>query len=86
MAQHIRFLLAYTGTEYNDFQYTSKEQYRTEKESLGLEFPNVSFYEFISVLLLFAAQTSSIIIVSDLSIIIAGIGVLNISLFTVANV
>jgi len=51
IAEPIRYLLHYTGTEYVDKQYqigpdlaTYKDAFRNEKDKLGLEFPNVPYY------------------------------------------
>ncbi|XP_018007492.1 glutathione S-transferase Mu 1-like isoform X2 [Hyalella azteca] len=42
LAQYIRYVLAYTGTEYVDKHYTT--EWADDKENLGLEFPNLPYY------------------------------------------
>ncbi|CAL4132867.1 unnamed protein product [Meganyctiphanes norvegica] len=49
MAQHIRLLLEYTGTEFEDKQYIGSPDYVSsawfeEKTKLGLDFPNLPYY------------------------------------------
>ncbi|XP_046839861.1 glutathione S-transferase Mu 1-like [Xenia sp. Carnegie-2017] len=51
LAQPIRFLLAYTSTEYEDKRYTcgpppdyNREDWLKEKENLGLDFPNLPYF------------------------------------------
>uniref|UniRef100_A0A2P2HXY9 glutathione transferase n=1 Tax=Hirondellea gigas TaxID=1518452 RepID=A0A2P2HXY9_9CRUS len=51
LAQHIRYVLHYTGTEYEEKQYNagpgpeySKQEWLDDRDSLGLEFPNLPYY------------------------------------------
>jgi len=45
LAQPIRLLLAYTGTEYDDKRYSDpSEWFDSDKLSLGLDFPNLPYY------------------------------------------
>lgn len=51
LAQHIRFLLEYTGTEYEEKIYEfgpspdfDRSQWMDEKFKLGLDFPNLPYY------------------------------------------
>ncbi|MCL4127242.1 UNVERIFIED_CONTAM: hypothetical protein GTU68_012213 [Idotea baltica] len=51
MAQYVKFLLEYTGTEYNDKIYNfgpapdyDRSEWLNEKFNLGLDFPNLPYY------------------------------------------
>ncbi len=51
MAQPIRLLLAYSGTEYEDKRYNigpapdfDRSEWLNDKQSLGLDFPNVIIF------------------------------------------
>ncbi|XP_069974510.1 glutathione S-transferase class-mu 26 kDa isozyme 47-like [Penaeus vannamei] len=45
LAQSIRLLLEYTGTEYEERLYTEgPTEWLSEKENLGLDFPNLPYY------------------------------------------
>jgi len=51
LAQPIRLLLAYTGTDYEDKRYTigpapdwDRTEWLSDKQSLGLDFPNLPYY------------------------------------------
>jgi len=51
LAQPIRLLLAYTGTDYEDKRYTigpppdwDRAEWLADKQSLGLDFPNLPYY------------------------------------------
>jgi len=43
IAQSSRYLLEYIGAEYEDFQYFDDETWGKDKESLGLDFPNLPY-------------------------------------------
>ena len=56
MAEPLRFMLHYTGTAFEDKQYTlgaaptfSQDEWLAGKKNLGLEYPNVSELTFLHV-------------------------------------
>ncbi|MCL4142903.1 UNVERIFIED_CONTAM: hypothetical protein GTU68_013316, partial [Idotea baltica] len=44
LGQAIRFLLEYSGLEYDDKRYTNQTDYLKDKFSLGFDFPNLPYY------------------------------------------
>jgi glutathione S-transferase len=41
--QYIRHLLAYTGIDFTEVQYSNSDKWLNDKHNLGLEFPNLPY-------------------------------------------